>query len=225
MATNLYSLTDAEAVTLDGHVSDDTQRKVDEAKARIAAVERLSDVDPKVAAFIADAISTANEHGLLRWAYRDFSRCGACGVDKGYAKYKSGPRKGEPNYKKPLLHRGVELDPGMVSIQHRAKLGLCPECITSVTPLLVDELRAVTAQLPDKLRHPDDPPRVKYDNRRCTHCGWEGHEGQMRQLPTVMPGGTYPGGCPQCPKENYFLGPRVIESIPGFVVVERSGEG
>ena len=88
-----------------------------------------------------------------------------------------------------------------------------------LVPVLAEALRDVDCEVPAKLRAEGAPKRVRYQNRRCTECGWEGHEGQMIREQTVLGDGTYPAGCPSCRASNRFLGRTLVEIVDGYTVL------
>ena len=98
------------------------------------------------------------------------------------------------------------------------ELGCCHTCWTKLKPVVGIALADVHAELPEELT--GVPPRHKcFRRQKCTRCGWEGHEGQMRKLPTLTGDGAYYGGCPNCPAQNGLFC-MVIQTQPGFVVVD-----
>lgn len=213
------SLTDAELLLLDGKCRPEVQQVVESARERLAAMEQYSDLTPKEAAFIADAMAEARENLKLVCQRVAISSCRICGESGGYAVYKRAGRyhrKGETNYDKPLSLAGVELAIRVVRMKGYPTLGCCTSCFEKIKPDLLEALKPIEAELPEALT--GEPPRFKrYDNRFCTKCGWEGHEGQMRMLPALF-GGKYPGGCPECDASNVFMGSRDIEARKGYTL-------
>ena len=53
---------------------------------------------------------------------------------------------------------------------------------------------------------------------------WEGHEGQVGRLRTLLGDGTYPGKCLSCGVEHRPFSVSPLEIIDGFVVVEEPFE-
>src|SRR5690606_29356435 len=119
----------------------------------------------------------------------------------------------------PLAFAGRELAFRYVSFQGYPTLGGCVECVESALPHIREALRGIPVQLPETLRPEGEPKRVKYQRRRCKKCGWEGHEGQMGRLPTMLGDGTYPGKCPSCGEKSGWLRD-TFETLDGFDVVE-----
>jgi hypothetical protein len=218
----LVRLSDSELVLLDGLCGPKTQEEVDGAKQRLAFASTHAALPPADAGFIADAVQCAQANGRLTYVSASLRSCSLCGIAAGYATRKRWSRagaKGSPNYDKPLYLSGFELNRGFVWMRGHASLGCCATCMERVRPHLVAALANLRAELPERLT--GSPPRFeRHDNRRCTSCGWEGHEGEMRRLLTLFGDGRYPGGCPNCSAENKPLGPTVIESREGFTVVE-----
>lgn len=223
VVTRNLSLTDSEMVLLDGACRPDVQAEVDAAKTRLAAASRYADLSPALAGFIADVLAAAKAEGRLRFAGRRLRHCKFCGdsPQPAYVPYKGGPNRGLPNYKKPRYLAGIDLAPGSVSVDGFVRLGGCGSCIETVKPYLVEALATVRAELPDQLTAEGAVRFRRHDRRRCTRCGWEGHEGEMGRLRTLMGDGTYPGICPGCGAEQPPLSfERVFESAEGFAVVE-----
>lgn len=220
--TTVY-LTDQELALLDGHCNEGVQTEVDKAKARLKTAELLGNVPDNLIPFVSRIIEEARATGRLILSRRSLHYCNVCGKSAGYAKYKRTGRyhrKGEPNYDKPLSLWGVELADRFVRIGGRATLGCCGSCWNKVKPFLADALRDIRAEIPEAIT--GYPPRwVRYDNRKCSKCGWEGHEGEMGRLPVMMGRGTYPGECPQCHAQNLPMGHTIIKVQDGFQVVER----
>jgi hypothetical protein len=222
--TRLLKLTDPEIVLLDGKVRDEVQPEVDAAKARLDAIEDHPDLPDHLARFVADAVTEARANGRLVWHHDRIRSCPLCGRYGGYAKFKSGPRRGQSNTNRPLSFNGVELARRFVTMEGHVTLGGCVECVETAEPTLRDALRGVEAQVPDRLRADGEPKRVRYALRRCTECGWEGHEGEMGRRRTIMGDGTYPAACPSCKALNE-LGRAPVERRDGFVVAEFVGGG
>lgn len=211
-------LTDEELVVLDTQCTPETQAHVNAAKARLGSVAAYPGLTPGQASLLADAVTLAKTTGLLRLQYAQLRSCSSCGKQGGYRRFKSGWRKGEQDHKRPLVFPGLEM--GVSHLQGHAGCGGCRECVETITPALTEALRGVQAQVPEKLRAEGEPIRKRHPNKHCTKCGWSGHEGEMGQLRTVMGDGYYPGACPQCFEQNRFLGATIIESAPGFTIVE-----
>lgn len=219
--TRSVSLTDTELVILDGRCRAEVQAVVDQAKARLAMGAKLAHLPANLAGFIADAVAEAEGEGRLTFQWKSIRSCALCGKDAGYAVHtRSGRyhRKGDTNYDKPRYLNGIEIARRFITIRGHAALGCCAECFNALKPALQETLADVRAEIPEMLL--GRPSRFRrFSRARCTECGWEGHEGQMRQLLTWMGDGYYPGGCPKCPAINDF-GVRKIETVDGFEVVE-----
>lgn len=158
--------------------------------------------------------------GFTVYQHERIHYCSVCGWSGDYARYKSGPRRGEKNYDRPLMRPAVEFARRFVRFKNSVSVGACGECIEVILPHLKDALVGVECQLPHQLHTEGEPEYIRHGRRRCTECSWEGHEGEMGRLPAVF-GGTYPGKCPSCGAESRPFGPRVFEIIDGFDVVER----
>jgi hypothetical protein len=212
-------LTDDELILLDGACTDEVQSEVDKAKLRIAAVQRHTDMPAHVARLVADAVAEGVSHGRLLWQPKRINRCAYCGTDKGYVAYKSGPRKGQPNYDRRIKVPGIEMAQRFVTVEGHAAVGGCTDCADAAADAITAELANAPCELPPHLRPAGAPPKRRYDRKRCTKCGWEGHEGEMRRLRTVLGDGTYPGGCPSCDNESGLFRVGAFERLEGFDVV------
>lgn len=215
------SLEDSELIVLDGRCTAEVQEKVNAAKDRISMAKTLQGSDPKIAGFVADVVSEAKKNGLLRHAYCRLRTCKICGQTAGYYVYSRNGRnhrKGQPDYNHPKYLSGVELADRFISMQGYATLGCCNACFEKALPLLKSVLKDVRAQIPESLS--GLPTRFKrFDRRKCKKCGWIGHEGEMRQLRTLMGDGYYPGGCPKCENESSLFN-NSFERVEGCDVIE-----
>lgn len=207
-------LTDDELVLLDGKVADKAQSEVNAAKRRIS--QRADYLAVAQSDLIATMLQKVDEYGELRWINKPLSACRLCGRDDGYRLFKSGQRKGQPDYKHRKTFAGIDMDPSFVSIQHTAFLGGCLACMADLLPHLRTALDGVPVDAPASLLGPDSPRWKKRRNRTCKSCGWTGHEGQMIQERTLMGDGWYPARCPECKAGGGFS--RGIEHGDGFVL-------
>lgn len=214
-------LTDEELALLDGRCRPEVQVEVDQAKRRLESAERLAHLPQVLAGFVADVVSCAEKGGLLVWENKMVRLCSLCGESPGYVLFKRGPRKGQPNYKKPKSLPGVELARRFVTIAGHANLGGCRACVDLAVPDIREALRDVRAQLPKELRAEGARRYVKHDNMVCSACKWEGHKGEMKMLRALM-GGDYPGRCPACGAENLPFGATIIGHADGLTIVEAS---
>ena len=215
--TTSVILSDAELVLLDGQVNEEAQRKVDAAKARLVAAINLDHLSSMAAGFVADVVQEARDNGLLSLTRKPLRRCSLCGTDAGYAKFKSGPRRGQPNYGRPLRIDGFDLARRFVSVDGHARVGGCAACVAPLLGDIAEALRGVPAEVPEALRAEGEPRRKKHGNRHCKKCDWSGHEGEMRWERTMMGDGKYPAYCPSCGAGGAFN--RDVEMADGFVVV------
>lgn len=216
--TRMVQLTDDELVVLDGRCRPEVQGEVEAARARIEARGRLADLPPALAGLVADAVAEARGHGRLALRWEGVTYCRLCKAEAPWSLYKSGPRRGRRKAQGVL--QAVDLADRPVVIRGHVSLGGCRACYDAVLPALRRELVGVPAQLPDALVEPGAPRWIRHERVRCTACGWEGHDGQMRRLRALIEG-DYAGGCPNCPAENLPLRRTVIERVEGFEVVPR----
>lgn len=220
MAEFTLELTASEASLLDGRVGDKAQAVVDRAKDTLALSS--SGLAEKEAAMVAKIVATAREKGRLTYSRKPIRACPCCGRNEGYylhtrtGKYH---RKGQPNYKAPKTFMGYGMDEGFVTIQHHISVGYCDQCKPRVDPVLLPLLAGIEADYPSYWS--EAPHRFKrFDNKVCTACGWEGHEGEMRKARTLMGDGYYPAGCPNCTAANGPLGPWPIKPRDGHTIVD-----
>jgi len=209
------SLTDEELLLLDGRVAEKPQAEVDAAKRRIAA--RSEGLTIRQSDLIAAVVAHALKEGTLRWTSKPIASCQICGRDDGYRKFKSGQRKGQNDYKHRKTFQGRDLDTSFVTVQHRAFLGGCTDCMDALVPHLRAALADIAVDAPASLLGDDHPAFTKRRNRKCKKCGWQGHEGEMTQDRTLMGDGWFPSRCPECGTGGAFN--RDVEHVDGFVLV------
>lgn len=223
MSTKI-SLTDEELLELDGRCNQGTQKRIDHVKKRMSLRSQY-DVSDGIADLLASVLEEAHENGILIYSYRRIRFCAACNKIYSFAKYSRSSkyhRRGDKNPDRPILLDAMEFARRSIRVQEYITVGCCLECLKIVKPLLPSVLEDVRAELPEELTG-RKPLFKRYENRKCTQCGWEGHEGEMRKLRTVFNDGWYLGGCPNCPAVN-DLGGHPIESFEGFTLIEMSKE-
>lgn len=222
MSDALYSvkLTLPEIIYLDGHCRAEIQQVVDMAK----TAQTISDggvLSEKEASMVAELVAVATTKGRLTWRQRAIKNCPCCGRNDGYYAVARNTRykvKGRPDYDKPKLFTGYDLDSGFIHIQGHISKGCCGSCFPRIAPVLLQRLDGVRTELPQELT--GRPSRFKrYGRMQCTVCQWEGHEGELLPLPALM-GGNYPGKCPSCGAENRLLGATNVKTVDGFTIVE-----
>lgn len=222
MKTKMLSLTDEEIVMLWESTRPETVAHVKAARARLVLAIRLAHLPAASAGLIADVLTVAHEHGRVPYSRRSIERCPLCETHAGYAVHRRSGRyhrKGDVRHDRPLTMAGHDFDPSFVRIQRHTGLGCCNPCFVALRDDLAKALVDVRAEVPEAIT--GHPPRFRrHDNRRCTSCGWTGHEGEMGWERTLMGNGTYPARCPQCGSRNAPLGPTIIETVPGFTVVD-----
>lgn len=211
------TLTTDELLLLDGQCSETVQAEIKKARDARGFVDAFA-LNEKQAELVAGVVAEATASGRLVYRHTRIRMCSVCGKYPGYVKFKSGQNKGRDNTNKPLSLQAVEMADRFIIMQGHVSLGACSDCMAICAPALQQALSSVRAEIPAKLRLPDAPVFKKHKNQKCTACGWEGHEGQMRMLPAMM-GGSYPGGCPACPADNNLFLTK-IKTADGFAVVE-----
>jgi hypothetical protein len=217
------NLLDIELVLLDGQCRPEIQKEVDAAKERLEVVLELVNIPPTVAGFIADVVREAKTGGKLSYRIVSLRKCEVCGHRCDYdiyTRYSSNHKKGDKNYDRPIMFNGIDLSNSLVSVRGYATLGCCLDCWKIAQPVLIERLKNVVSEIPEKITG-EKPKFKRYKRKKCTECGWVGHEGQMRKLRTLMGDGYYPGGCPKCGVENSFFSPNKIESLNEFELKEQ----
>lgn len=212
--TTSVSLTDDELVLLDGRCGAKVQPDVDAAKMRIATWRSLEGVPRHIAALVADVVNEAQTQGRIVHWRASMTTCPACRRDDGYWPHtRSGRyhRKGEPNFDNPKTIGGFEFAKRFVTIKHHVTLGGCDACVSEAMPHIVRLLADVRAEVPATMTG-HAPKWQWFEVVHCNSCGWDGHEGQMGKLLTLMGDGYYRGECPKCHAKNTF-GVRNIERV------------
>ena len=208
-----------EILLLDGRCSATVQVMVDRVKRAVALVDSHGCTE-EIAVFVADLEHEAKAAGKLDFSYKSLRYCGLCRGMGGYAKHKRagrGYKAGDANMDKPLMLDGVEFRRQFVNMIGHANLGCCSACWATAKPIAQVVLADVRAAVPQPVF--GVPPRFEcFDNRTCTACKWEGHEGQMGRIPAIM-SGFYRGECPACHAKNMPLGKEVVVRRDGFTVV------
>lgn len=212
-------LSSDELLRLDGAASADVQAAIDLVKhARILAAR--FNIDEQQGIFLASAVQEGQRTGRLGFDHAQVRWCRLCGAGGGYAKHaRSGRyhRKGEDDTSKPILLSGVDLARGFVNVIGWPAIGCCSPCWVGLRPLLVELIEPLPIEVHPKIT--GHAARWKrWDHMRCK-CGWEGHEGEMGRLPTLMGDGHYPGKCPQCGAENVFLARMIERRGDGFSMI------
>jgi hypothetical protein len=216
-------LTDSELLLLDGRVSETVQAEIDAAKRRAAIAHSEPSLLAGQVALVEKIVRRAEAQGRLTCDPVSIRSCDACGRKDGYyvyARTTKSHRKGDVDYGSPKTFTGVDFGRGFVVVEGYATLGCCASCKDAIAPTLKRMLENVRAEIPERMFGMS--PRFKrYDNRKCKKCGWEGHEGQMGKLRTLMGDGWYPGVCPQCSAQNILFS-TVVDVAPGHAIVEAS---
>ena len=216
-------LTDSELLRLEG--IERLAEIVEAAKQRIAMSAMLPDgISDSDAAFVMKVVDKANTDGVIGWRWSKVRRCPVCRETDGYYAHsrtnnRRGIKKGEPNYDKPRYRRAVELAPGFVSFEGVVTLGCCTDCFDRLKPIIIERLADIKCELPTQLVAPGSFRYIKCGNKHCESCGWEGHEGEMSRVPTLMGDGYYAGSCPQCKAQNKPFGNAIIVNGDGYTIV------
>jgi hypothetical protein len=141
--------------------------------------------------------------------------CRLCGKGPNIVLFQSGRNKGREKARHG--NPGYEFKDNCITIRGLPSVGCCADCFTRLLPHIAEQVSDVEAEVSEKIT--GHAPRFKrHRDRKCTKCGWVGHEGQMGKLRTMMGDGWYPGVCPECKAENLFL-TTVVETLPTYSVV------
>lgn len=201
-----------ELMALDGNVNPEAQAVIDRLK-RIDSVGASLSLNDAEAAFVSDVIDSASASKLLIRMPCRVSSCRVCGRGQTPILYKSGRNKGR--VKDYISGPGYELAETFVRIAGYPKLGACADCVNRLMPAILDAV----SDLEVEINVPGAVTKFKrVRNRRCTKCGWKGHEGEMGKERTIMGDGWYAARCPRCPAKNTF-GISEIEIADGYTMV------
>lgn len=223
--TALYcvELTAAELLLLDGQCSAATQQAVNlarDAQGHLFSFQHHPNGEA-LSRFVAEAVAEARKNKKLIFQHAAIGSCPICKKSAGYATYKRGRDRGRPNYDKPHVMSGYELQDSFVRISRHVSLGGCVECVDLALPFLREQLVGVEAQLPEKLRGEGADTYTRHRRVKCNNCQWEGHEGLMTKSRTLMNDGWYPSGCPECKTTNPTFGPDIVVRVDGFELVKQ----
>lgn len=200
LPTTGVDLVDDELLLLDGRCSAKVQAEVDAAKLRQRLAATHQDVPPQLLYAASTILRAAASGGQLIRRGVQIRHCLGCGKHYDYLS-------------------AIEYVPQFVRVVGYSSTAVCLSCVPEVERILISELAGVPCDLPDALVSEGGTRWRRYKRRHCTACGWQGHEGQMRQLPALI-SGRYAGGCPACPANNTPFGPTVIKNGDGFELVE-----
>jgi hypothetical protein len=206
-----------ELLLLDGKCGIETQKIVDLAK------QAASFGESPQAKFAAQVVEFAKANGAVDFVNTSLSYCSVCGETAGYAKHKRSTQyhqKGSNNTAKRLYLPGIDFKKrGFISVKGYSSLGCCLSCLETAKLMILSGLEGVQVEIPERFSG-KSPIYKKYEKVKCS-CGWEGHEGEMKKLPTLMGDGSYPGECPSCGKRNGMFVTN-IERTGDFVVISNS---
>lgn len=194
------ALTYNEAILLDGKVSAEQQKVIDEAK-----TENKFGLDD----FCNEVLRKALEVGKLSWGRKEISSCSHCeDKPRGYNTYaRSGKyhSKGEKNLDAPLKYSGIDPFQGFIVLSGGS--GVCADCwFKKYLPKLINYI--VEHDLPIEIQknsigntlYKRDPIRV------CFKCGEEIRESEMGTSNTMIGDGKYPSTCPKCGAVSTIFG-------------------
>lgn len=190
-------LTGDELLLLDGLCRPENQCVVDGYKASVETASKTG-LPPMMADMVTRILDTAKKTRKLVYRLVETSRCPCCDRHDGYwpvARSTKWKRRGDKDYDNPKKFCCVDL--GGSCVRSTVFLGFCEVCRPLVEPVLASALESVECDTP-KAWAAVRKRFVLHNDRLCTRCQWRGHEGQMRTMPCLMGGGTYPALCPQC---------------------------
>ena len=201
-----------ELMALDGKVNAEAQRVIDRLK-RIDSVSTIMKLDDKDAAFVSDAIDEAQRSKMLIRYRCSVSKCRVCGKGATPIYYKSGRSRGK--VKGYVDIPGYDLAESFIRVDGYPKVGACSDCINRLMPFIVAALDGMEIEV----KVPGEICKWRrLRNRKCTKCGWSGHEGEMKKERALMGDGWYPAGCPNCTARNGF-GYSEIDIADGYTMV------
>jgi hypothetical protein len=182
----------------------------------------LTDIQSK---FVSDLLEELKKEGRLIFRRVLLSYCKYSKKSAGYAKYKRTSKnhiKGQTDYSRPLVFSGVEFASRFIIVKHRACLGCSLEFWNEIKDIVYQIFKDIdlAGEISENM-FGEKSKYKRYDNVKCTKCNWEGHEGQMGELPRLIGSSYYRGICPDCGVKNTF-GVTNVKTVDGFTIVESS---
>lgn len=196
--------------------TDEVVLELDKATSTIRYMEKYS-LDQNVARFVRDVFDCAVAQKALDARPCRINRCPICGAGPHIILYQSGRNKGRE--KSRIGRSGYEFAERVVSIAGYPTTGCCADCFHRLSAIVSDVVSELECQVSERITGHKNR-WARWQNRECSKCGWEGHEGQMGRRRTLFGDGTYPSTCPECKAVNEPLGLNVIVTVPGFTVTE-----
>ncbi len=173
--TFVETLSAAEMVLLDGRCTAKTQAKIDLLKEAASLADRHG-LGLAPAYFIARVVELATRTGRISFVRVEMTRCPVTGKRAELRKPKKATRDNPWKMATEIPFYGYEFEQGFVVVRHSPKLGISAEGLECVRPYLLEELKSVKAEIPERLLgHPS--PWIKESIIICTGCGWTGREG------------------------------------------------
>lgn len=215
-----YKLNDTQAAALlrlGIELEPATRLAVERAEARLTMYRRYPDLG-ELAGLIAELQIQGRADGILGCRYEQAHSCLWCQRDFGTKQVKRGRGRNAYTDTVLLTERCVDFKKNWITIKGHVALGCCMQCFERVESAAKAELAHEFIELPNILQTSSAPRWKRYDRRRCKACGWEGHEGEMGQVPALIEG-SFPGVCPKCNVRQLPLGPSIFEHLDGFNVV------
>lgn len=191
-------LTYDELMLLDGKVSDEAQKVIENAK-----TENSFGLDD----FCNEILRIAVERGELTCGTQKISKCEHCsGKPSGYYRYSRSSRyhrKGEIDYDHPFSYTGIKPFQGLIVFQGLP--GVCVDCwrdkyLPKIVKYIIDN------DLPVELQKNDIAESAWKKDKMliCYDCRKEMYESEMEQSPTIFGDGSYPADCPHCGAHGGF---------------------
>lgn len=204
----------SEIMALDGKVNADAQKIIDRLK-RIDAVSSDMALNDKEASLVSDAIDEAQKSKILIRRPCRVSKCRVCGRGETAILYKSGRNKGR--VKGYISGPGYDLAESFIRMDGYPKCGACADCVNRLMPSII----AAISEMEIDIVVPGETSKWKrVRNRKCSKCGWVGHEDEMGKERTIIGDGWYAARCPKCPAKN-GLGFSEVPVADGYTMLRR----
>ncbi|MDY8021159.1 hypothetical protein [Paenibacillus polymyxa] len=190
-----------ELEVLDGKVSDEAQKVIDEAKKECSYGFEMPIMN--------EIIKSSEKTGTLKWTHKSIRSCDYCDKEYDYHTYPRSSRnhtKGEKNYNKPIYYSGIKFNEGFVTFQGDGDM--CSECCIKqkVKERLIDYIIDNDLKIQIMKNDYRVSKYLKDDIRTCYSCNEDMLESQMGKEPTMMGDGFYPSKCPHCGAESKPFG-------------------
>jgi hypothetical protein len=188
-------LNPSELAQLDGKCSPDVQETVNLLR-KSAQIADKHNVPLSWGMFAAKAVKAAERDGILICRPVSMVRCEVTGKRAERRMITRGRDKG---LEQDIPFSGFELSDRFIQMQNHPNIGIAGDAISAMSPILIDVLRDVRAEISEKLT--GEPPRFKKEKiLRHDACDWEGPEHQAFTINKFHLPNT--SGCPCCNKSS-----------------------